>query len=262
MTAADGDISRRSDIESLLGAALVVGFAIYTWPALTIARQTISPSVLGVDAVRQHLNPRTSDLYVAFPMSPFIDTFLPYYPYRQVFDERGLPMSTPARKAWFLTEIDHTEPAGYVFRRERGAIWNIARRHYFDVALEPMTQSAQFVSGWYLPERNGVEEWRWMTGRSITLLPRKSRPTKLRLQFDVPDELMPLHPTVSFLLNGIVIDRFRPPDAHLVREYDVKPASSTNTLEMTIDRTLKSPGPHSDAREMGLMLRFLSWGPE
>ena len=94
--AADGiaRISRRSDIESLLGAALVVGFAIYTWPALTIARQTISPSVLGVDAVRQHLNPRTSDLYVAFPMSPFIDTFLPYYPYRQVFDERGLPQMT------------------------------------------------------------------------------------------------------------------------------------------------------------------------
>ena len=258
--AADGiaRISRRSDIESLLGAALVVGFAIYTWPALTITRQTISPSVLGVDAVRQHLNPRTSDLYVAFPMSPFIDTFLPYYPYRQVFDERGLPLSTADRTAYFLTEVYHTEAKGWVFRRERGALWNIARRHYFEVALEPLPQSAQFVAGWYPPERRGVEELRWMGKHSVTLLPPAKGTTKLRVQFDVPDELMASRPTVTFLMNGAVIDRFQPNEAHLVREYEVTPGPERNTLEITTDRTLRS----SDPRELGLLIRYLSWGPE
>jgi len=258
--AADGiaRISRRTDIESLLGAALIAGFAIYTWPALTIARQTISPSVLGVDVVRQHLDPRTSDLYVAFPMSPFIDYFLPYYPYRQVFDERGLPLSTPDHKAYFLTEVYHTQPAGWVFRRERGALWNIARRHYFEVALEPLPQSAQYVSGWYPPERRGVEELRWMGQHSVTLLPPAKGTTKLRAQFDVPDELMPARPTVTFLMNGAVIDRFQPTEAHLVREYEVTPGPANNTLEITIDRTLRS----SDPRELGLLIRYLSWGPE
>jgi hypothetical protein len=258
--AADGvaRISRRTDVESLLGAALIAGFVIYTWPALSVVRSTVSPSVLGVEAVRKHLDPRTSDLYVAFPMTPFIDDVLPYYPYRQVSDERGLPLSVPERKPYFLTEVDHTAAAGWVFRRQRGALWNIARRHYFEVALEPLPQSAQFVSGWYPPERRGVEEFRWMAGRSTTVLPKANGATKLRIQFDVPDELMSQRPTLTFKLNGAVIDRFQPAEAHLTREYDVTASPSNNTLEMFTDRTLRS----SDPRELGLMIRYLSWGPE
>ena len=264
--AADGiaRISRRTDIESLLGAALIIGFVIFTLPALAVSRQTVSPSVLGVDAVRQHLDPRRTDLYVAFPMSPFIDTFLPNYPYLQVFDERAVPLTVPQRPAYFLTEIDHTEPSGYVFRRERSPLQNIARRHYFEVALEPLPRVAQFVSGWYPAERTGSEERRWMAGRSATLLPASSGVTKLRVQFDVPDELMPSRPTITFLMNGAVIDRFQPAEAHLVREYEVAPGATANRLEMVTDRTLNSARQKSgsDPRELGLMVRYLSWGPE
>jgi hypothetical protein len=263
--AADGmaRIARRPEIESVLGAALVAGFVIYTWPALTISRRMISPSVLGVEAVRQHLDPRTSDLYVSFPMSPFIDLFLPQYPYRLVFDERGLPLSVPSKKPYFLTEVYHTRSAGHVFRRERGALWNISRRHYFEVALEPLPQSAQFVSGWYPPEINGAEEIRWMVGRSVTILPPSDRITKLRLQFDVPDELMGSPPTITFLMNGAVLDRFQPSEAHLVREYDVTPGPGANRLEIITERTLKPPQrAGSDPRELGLLLRYISWGLE
>ena len=260
--AADGiaRITRRPEFESILGGALIGGFMIYTWPALNISRRTVSPSVLGVEAVRQHLDPRATDLYVAFPMSPFIDTFQPYYPYRQVFDERGLPLTTPGRPTYFLTEVYHTHPSGWVFRRDRGALWNIARRHYFEVALEPLPQSAQFVSGWYPPERNGVDEFRWMAARSVTMLPPAKGTTKLRIQFDVPDELMPSRPTVTFVVNGAVLDRFQPPEAHLVREYDVTPGPAANRLEIQTDRTLNSQ--RSDPRELGLYVRYLSWGPE
>ena len=260
--AADGiaRITRRPQFEAILGGALIGGFVIYTWPALNISRRTVSPSVLGVEAVRQHLDPRATDLYVAFPMSPFIDTFLPYYPYRQVFDERGLPLTTPVRPTYFLTEVYHTRPTGWVFRRDRGALWNIARRHYFEVALESLPQSAKFISGWYPPERNGVDEFRWMAARSVTMLPPGKGTTKLRIQFDVPDELMPSRPTVTFLVNGAVLDRFQPAEAHLVREYDVTPCPGANRLEIQTDRTLNSQ--RSDPRELGLLVRYLSWGPE
>ncbi len=199
--AADGiaRISRRNDVQALLGAALIVGFIIYTWPALTIARTTIAPPVLGVDAVRQHLDPNRTELYVAFPMTPFIDYFLPNHPYHLVFDERALPLTVPTRPPYLLTEIDHTQPLGYVFSRDRGPLWNIARRHYFEVALEPLPQLPQFVSGWYPPEEKGAEELRWMGGRSVTVLPRSSGTTKLRIQFDVPDELMASPPAITFV---------------------------------------------------------------
>jgi len=260
--AADGiaRISRRNDVQALLGAALIVGFIIYTWPALTIARTTIAPPVLGVDAVRQHLDPKRTELYVAFPMTPFIDYFLPNHPYHLVFDERALPLTVPTRPPYLLTEIDHTQPLGYVFSRDRGPLWNIARRHYFEVALEPLPQLPQFVSGWYPPEEKGAEELRWMGGRSVTVLPRSSGTTKLRIQFDVPDELMASPPAITFVLNGAVIDRFKPAESHLVREYEVTPGPAQNTLEITTDRTLL----HSsiDRRDLGLLVRFLSWGRE
>jgi len=260
--AADGvaRLTRRAGIEALLGSALVGGFIIYTWPALTVARTTVAPSVLGVEAVQQHLDPKKTDLYVAFPMTPFIDYFLPNHPYHLVFDERALPMTVPARKPYLLAEIDHTQPSGYVFKRDRGPLWNIARRHYFEVALEPLPQLPQFVSGWYPPERSGVDEWRWMTGHSVTVLPQSSGLSKLRIQFDVPDELMVSAPTISILLNGAVIDRFKAPEAHLAREYEVTPGPGTNTLEITTDRTLARLS--SDRRDLGLLVRFLSWGPE
>jgi hypothetical protein len=239
---------------------LITGFVIYTWPALTVARTTVSPSVAAVEAVRQHLDPKKTDLYVAFPMTPFIDYFLPNHPYHLVFDERALPMTVPARTPYLLTEIDHTQASGYSFKRDRGPLWNIARRHYFEVALEPLPQLPQFISGWFPPERSGVDEWRWMTGHSVTSLPPSSGLTKLRIQFDVPDELMSSPPTISILLNGAVIDRFKAPEAHLVREYEVTPGAGANSLEISTDRTLARLS--SDRRDLGLLVRFLSWGKE
>ena len=187
---------RLQPAEPLLGGALIIAFAVYTWPALTVARTTVAPPVLGVDAVRQHLDPRQTDLYVAFPMTPFIDYFLPNYPYHLVYDERALPLTAPAHASYLLTEIDHTQPSGFIFKRDRGPLWNIARRHYFEVALEPLPQSAQFAGGWYPPERKGAEEFRWMSGRSTTTLPPSVGTTKLRIQFDVPDELMSTPPVI------------------------------------------------------------------
>lgn len=262
--AADGiaRITRRPRYETIVGSVLTVAFVVWTWPALTVVRNQLSPSVLGVDAVQRHLDPRRVDLYVAFPMTPFIDYLLPYFPYRMLFDERGLPLGVPLRTPYLLTEIDHTVPSGWVFRRERDELWNIARRHYFEVALEPILQLPRYVEGWYPPERHGEEEWRWMGMRSVTNLPPVHGTAKLRVQFDVPDELMASPPTITLTVNGAVIDRFKPSEAHLVREYEVVPGPAVNTLEMTTDRMADEHSDHAggDARKLGLLVRDLSWG--
>jgi hypothetical protein len=264
--AADGiaRVTRRAEIESVVGAALIAAFFIWTWPALAPVRNETAPSVLAVGAVRQHVDYRRDDLFVAFPMIPFIDYFQPDFPYHVVFDERAMPMSAGPRRPYLLAETERTEPRGYVFRRERGRLWNITRRHYFEVALEPLQQLPRFASGWYPPERAGTDEWRWMSGRSLTVLPPSSGTTKLRIQFDVPDELMPVRPTVTITLNGALIDSVQPAEAHLAREYDVAAVSGPNTLEIATSRTLNAARERigTDPRELGLLVRYLSWGPE
>jgi dolichyl-phosphate-mannose-protein mannosyltransferase len=256
--------ARRRDLEWLVGAALILAFVIFTWPALTVVRTTESPSYASVQAIRKHLDPARDQLYVGFAMTPFVEYLDPAYSWTRVLDERAMPLSNPAKRAWLLTEIDVTKPGGYFFTRPHGQLWHITRRHYFDVALEPLAVVPQFVSGWYGPERNGQEENRWMGGHSTTILPGRNGDSVLRLVYDIPDELMRQHPTVTVKLNGVIIDQSQPADAHLSRDFHVQPAANNapNTLELDIDRTINPRAQHlgDDPRELGLLIHFLAWG--
>jgi len=255
---------RRRDLEWIIGAALILAFAIFAWPALTVVRTTDAPSYAAVRAVRQHLDPSRDQLYVGFAMSPFVEYLEPSYPWTKVLDERAVPLSRTTKRPWLLTEIDATKPGGYFFTRERGRLWHIARRHYFDAALEPFTAVPQFVSGWYQSEKNGQEENRWMGGHSTTILPGRSGDSVVRLVYDIPDELLPQHPTVTVKFNGVIIDQSKPADAHISHDYHVEPApnGAPNTLELEIDRTFNPRAQHlgDDQRELGLLIHFLAWG--
>jgi hypothetical protein len=257
--------AKRRDFEWIAGALLIGAFVVFTWPALTVVRTTDAPSYAGVRAVEEHLDPARDQLYVGFAMSPFVEYLDPTASWTKVLDERALPLTQPKKRAWLLTEIDATKPSGFVFTRPHERLWHIARRHYFDVALEPFPEVAQFVSGWYSAERNGQEEERWMGHQSTTILPGRSGDTVLRLVYDVPDELIPQHPTVTVKLNGVIIDQSRPAEAHLSRDFHVEPAkgNAPNTVELSIDRTLNPRGQHlgDDPRELGLLIHFLAWGP-
>lgn len=248
------------------GAVLVAAFIAYTLPALTPVRNQLSPPVLAIQAVQKNITPR-DQLFVAFGMTPFVEYFLPYQPYLRVLDERAMPLSLelqPKRRPWLVTELDWTTPRGFMYHREKGALWNIARRHYFNVALVPVSDLPQFVSGWYRPERQGIDEWRWMAQRSVTRLPPASGKQALRLTFDVPDELMGDPPVVTVKLNGTIVARFKAPEAHLARDYYVQPApdGAVNILELSVDKSLNPARQHlgDDPRELGLLVRFLSWG--
>lgn len=133
--------------EPVIGSALIAWFFFWTLPALATVRNTIAPSVLAVEAVKQHLDPRIDDLYVARDMDPFFQYLLPDYPYTHVLDKRAVPPSTGSRRTWILMEADLDDHDGFVFHRERGHIWNIARRHYFDAGLMPVRAMPPVRSG-------------------------------------------------------------------------------------------------------------------
>jgi 4-amino-4-deoxy-L-arabinose transferase-like glycosyltransferase len=256
---------RRPFIEAIIGTALVTSFFIWTLPALTSVRNQIAPTVAAVQSIRQHLDPKRDQLFVALAMTPFVQYFEPSYPFLRVMDESAVPLSSDSRRPWLLMELDVTRDRGFVFSRDHGHLWNISRRHYFDVALAPMRNLPRFLAGWYTAEQNGTDEWRWMGRHSMTRLPPASGDSVLRLRFDIADEMMPDHPTVTILLNGAVVDRFRPPEPHLSREYHVTPAANgaANVLELNISRVLNPAKRHlgDDPRDLGLLVRMLSWGP-
>jgi hypothetical protein len=266
--AADG-IARvahgREKIEAAIGALLVGGFFFWTLPVLGEVRNSDSPPVLAMNAVRTHIDTRRDQLYVASEMTPFVEYFLPYMPFQRVLDERAMPLSVGARRPWLLAEIVSTDPRGFRFRRERGRLWDIVRRHYFDVALAPMTALPQFVSGWWPAERAGAEEWRWTAGHAVAKLPPEKEPAILRLQFRIPIELLPSKPEITVAVNGAIIDRWRAGEETQDRDYHVEPApgGAPNTLELSIERTVNPAARHtgSDGRDLGLQVRYLSWGP-
>jgi hypothetical protein len=255
--AADGirRLTRRwPRVEAIAGATLIGSFLVWTLPALAIVRNTVAPSVLAVEAVK-HLDPRVDELFVARDMDPFFQYLLPNYPHVHVLDKRAMPLSSDGRRQWVLAEGGEEDRVGWVFHRERGHLWNVARRHYFDAGVMPVHTPPQFVAGWYPPVRDGEFEQRSMGGHSLTKLPPSIGETILRIQFRVPDALVSAHATVTIALNGRVIDRFAASDED-DREYHVTPApnAASNMLELSIDRTVHEP------KELGMTIRCLSFG--
>lgn len=250
-------VARRA--QPIAAGIFCIAFIAYTLPALSIVRREDSPPVRAVRAARSVGGEHP--LYVAHSMEPFAESFLRRRPYLRVNDERSLPMGSPAARAWKLTELAATSPRELTFRRAHGRLWNIARRHYFDVALAPVDALPQFGAGWYPPERAGLDEWRWTAGRAtVQLPPMPPGPALFAIEFDIPDHLRP--PLVTLTLNGVVIDSFRPGTGRLRKEYGVT-AAAANTLEIAVAPTYNSVREKTgdDPREVGILVRELSWGP-
>lgn len=246
-------------VDGGIAAVLVAAFAVYALPGFTAVRNEVSPPVEAVRAVAKQIEPQRDHLFVGHTMSKFVDLLLPSMPYTRVIDDRALPLATHGRP-WLLAEITKTGERGFVFTRERSTLWNIARRHYFEIKLAPIELQAQFGTGWYPAENEGIHQFRWMGNRSVTRLPPAGGPTLLRLHASVPAELVTAPPLVTVRLNGKLLERIRVDRGVIERDYRVLPArrGAQNVLELTVDRIVTAPG---DARPLGLRLRYLAWGP-
>jgi hypothetical protein len=256
---ADGIARVAKKREWMLSAAVVVAFFVYTFPALTPVRNDVAPSILAAQAAVQRVDHEHEQLFVGHTMMVFLDLIAPGMPYTRVVDDRAMPISAPER-SWLLAEVTTTPEEGLMFRRERGPLWNIARRHYFEIKLAPLTARPRFISGWYAPESMETNQWRWMSGHSVTLLPPVRGEAILRMHVGVPGELIPRHPTITLKVNGRVVERVPVTGDSVERDFHVPaaPRGLPNVLELSIDQTVL---PQHESRELGLRLRYLAWGP-
>ena len=259
--AADGieRVSRKSAaIESVIAIVLIGAFAIWTAPALTPVRHDVAPSVRAVEAALATVNPRNAKLFVGYSMTPFIEYLAPSFPITRVMDDRAIPL-TIAPNEYLLAEVSEPQPGGTLFTRERDRLWNIARRHYFEVSLRHIERPVQFGDGWYAPEEQGMDEWRWMGRESTTILPPStSEETVLRLNLSLPLELMPKQPVIAISLDGKTVETIHAATAEVSRDYHVRGSGAPAILRLSTDQTSHDA---ATGRDLGLRVRFVSWGP-
>ena len=256
--AADGiaRVARNSRREIMIAGGLIAAFIAYTAPALQPVRNELTPTVSATQAAMREVDPSRDQLYVANAMVPFFQYYAPGVPFVRVMDDGAMPLA-PHGNSWLLAVITNSEPQGFFFHRDRGRLWNIARRQYFEVFLKKIEDAAQFVSGWYEGESHQLSEWRWMARRSRTILPPAGEQMMLRMTLTPPQDVVARNATVTVTLNARVLDRFHA-DGEVRREYRVTPAPAgqPNVLELAIDKSAIE-----DGREVGLKLHDLGWGP-
>ena len=261
LLAADGirRVARdRERFEIAGGYALAAAFALWTLPALNAVRTEVAPPVRAIEALRRNYDPANDVLFVGHSLTPFVEYLAPELSFTRVLDDRALPVTDVPHRALLLAEVTEV-PEGEVIRRERGHLWNIARHHYFEIAVKPVAFRAVFGPGWY-PAEDGA---RAAAGRTTTQLPQRSGPTVLRLQFDVPPELAARRPALTLKLNGKVLERFAVDSPHV--EHSVKlaadPLQASNVLEIVSSRTATVRSADGTARNVAFVLKALSWGP-
>ena len=227
----------------VLSASVVILMIVWTWPALTELRTTISPPVASMESI-----PKGATVYVDGGMVPFSEWYLRDDRLEFVGDDQPRATFGAARGYW-LHERWHEAP--------RRRLWDIFRHRYYDVSADAIDAPIAFGSGWYGEEEGGRQSWRWMGSHSETTLPPASAKTHLMLHLYAPLDAMPAAPNITIRVNGSIVDRFRATSADVQRDIAVRAyGDRPNVLTIDTDRVAT---PARDPRPLGLRLNALVW---
>ena len=226
-----------------VSAVLVVMMIVWTWPALTVVRTTVSPPAAAIEYLRAHDSPASSVLDVQQLMKAFADAMLPEYA-RETVDKSIVQLVTfgSKRSEVFLREGASTVPGTLTFSRPPGRLWWLARQRYFDVTVFPVERPL-FGSGWYDEETDGVRVWRWMGKRGTIVLPPSIRPSRMTMRAHIPQ---PASVRASF--NGAPLGTFA---SDVAQTFHIAAHDQPGELAIDTDHVVRIP---SDPRDLGVRL--------
>ncbi len=251
---------RRERVTWTLGLALTVLMFVWTLPAIDLPRRQDSPPVQALNWIRGHADPRSAVIEARESMGPYTEYFLDGYHVEWPIDGPAIVRLDP-RPAWYLSEGTSGRAGAINFSWPRSRDWNVARRRYFEVSVEPLARLAQFSGGWYDQEITPTTSWRWMSRRASIDLPPITGKARLRLRFFVPLNVMKSPPSIVVRVDGSVIAATKPatPFIDIVRDFG--PRAGTRRLEIETDRVVNPSREHisADRRDLGLRLDRLEW---
>ncbi len=251
---------RRERVAWALGLALTLTMLVWTLPAIDLPRRSDSPPVQAVAWIRTHADPKSAVIYAHESMGPYTEYFLDHYRVEWTLDGPAVARLDPSR-AWYLTEGSSNRAGAMNFSWPRDRDWNVARRRYFEVSVEPLTGTARFGDGWYDEEITPTTSWRWMSQHGSIGLPPIDGKARLRLRIFVPLHVMKSPPSIVVRVNGTVIAAMKPqtPFVDIVQDFDAR--SGAGTVDIETDHVVNPLREHigGDTRDLGLRLDRLEW---
>jgi len=251
-------VFRKGAISAIVVAVLLGMMIVWTWPALRLVHQQLSPPIAAMEWIRANVPPAGAHLY--------LDDNLGYHAYKlagydmKFFNQYDqIPPDAYVDGNYCLVDRLTVQPHALFFRYPRGRLDQIARDTYFEVSVIPMNAMIRFGEGWYQDEYDQPRTvaWRWMRDSSITLFPPIASDGVLKLRFYVPLDALPRPPTVTIIWNGKLVDKVICREATNERRFVLSSRTGApNECRILVDEVAHGKG---DPRDLGLELLSFSW---
>jgi hypothetical protein len=251
-------------LQTLVAAIIIGRYVFWVWPGMREVRKTDSPPVQAMRWIRKNV-PRGEKVYAAGGLEPFVAYFLPDYAVVMAEDDFDPSKAAAGRNAVFVADRASSLAQAINFRRTRSHLWALFNRRYFEASVVPIAGWVKFGDGWYGDEEgDSGDHWRWMSAAGHLQLAPLGPRARLGLTMNFPLEAEPA-PTVTVLLDGVVVDRFVPNKPEVERSYLVPSRiDAPDELTLSVDHAVNFSRLHrgSDPRDLGLALHRILWKAE
>ena len=253
-------IGRKAAVQGALAGAIVIVLATWSWPALQLQRTTHPPATHALLWARDNV-PKDHALYVHGALGPHAAHLLAGR--NTTFYEEAKEISRITPDTWVVEPRVLESARTFVWPR-RNPLWKIIRRRNFEASVLRLQSLVTFQEGWYDPEGEGAEMFRWMGRESRSSLPQLQGSGRLSMRIYVPIDTIQPPPTIEVRLNGQVLERFTGDRAVMEKSWIVpsRKEAANELLILTSDAVVPAKvGPWEDTRELGLRIDSLSWTP-
>ncbi|HEX6099095.1 MAG TPA: hypothetical protein VF432_22470 [Thermoanaerobaculia bacterium] len=251
-----GVIGRKPAVQAALATAVVLVFAIWAWPALKLQRTTDAPVAGALNWVLRNV-PKTSTVYVHGWIGPQGEYLLGNRD--RLFYEDARELRNVGHDTWAVEPRILKGGHNFVWPRQN-PLWKILRRRNFEAAVLRVTSLIQYGEGFYSPEWNGPETFRWMGREGRAVLPAMPGHGTLSMRLYVPIDTIQPPPTIEVRFNGALLERFTAAEAFVERSWSV--ASRTDASNELVIATSDAVTPgNGDDRQLGLRIDSMSWMP-
>ena len=255
-----GAIGRRPRVQAALAFAVVLVFVVWTWPALQLQRTSDPPATHALLWVRDNV-PKTHAVYVHGALGPHAAYLLAGRNITMYEEAKEISRITP--DTWVVEPRVLESARNFVWPRTN-PLWKIIRRRNFEAAVLRLQSLVTFQDGWYDPEGEGAETFRWMARQSRASLPQMQSAGRLSMRIYVPIDTIQPPPTIEIWVNDALVERFVGAQAVMDKTWTV-PSRKDAPNELRIvssDAVVPARvGPWDDQRELGLRIDSLSWTP-
>ena len=252
-------LGRAAAAAHVLAVALLVSrYIAWGYPALEQVRSTIAPTHAAATWLARKA-PAGSRVWIDDSMKPWATYYLTGRRLVDVDTPAALPLSGVPANEYFIADGRMYEDGATVFTRPRGRVAEIHPQRHFEASVAPVPLVWRFGQGWSDPEGHLDRNWRWMTARSVALIPARPGRARLTLVLGAPKNV---ETDVEVRVNGVAIDRYHVADP-VKKEWIIENGREWNRLEIASSATInpRKSGRGSDDRDLALQLFDYRWQP-